>query len=352
MMNSGKLAGKTLFITGASRGIGKAIAVKAAKDGANVVIAAKTADPHPKLPGTIYTAAKEVEEAGGKALPCVVDVRDEGQVKSAVDNAVKKFGGIDILINNASAVSLSGTLNTDMKRYDLMNNINTRGTFLVSKTCLPHLKKSSNGHILNLSPPLNMHPFWFKNHVAYTIAKYGMSMCALGMAEEFKSDGVAVNALWPKTSNKNLFPDSFLDVNEYKTIFKKHSETKTVSQKRMMSTQAGDGGVDGIFATLKGKLNADIVNSTQAIFQFNLSAEGKEETYHIDLRNGDGSAGKGKPSDKPDATLTMNTENFQKLFAGKLKPTAAFMTGKLKISGNMQKAMKLEKLLSSLKSKA
>ncbi|XP_014290641.1 hydroxysteroid dehydrogenase-like protein 2 isoform X2 [Halyomorpha halys] len=200
MMNTGKLAGKTLFITGGSRGIGKAIALKAAKDGANVVIAAKTADPHPKLPGTIFSAAKEIEAAGGKALPCVVDVRNEEQIKIAVDNAVKTFGGIDILVNNASAISLTGTLETDMKRYDLMHNINTRGTFLTSKICIPHLLKSKNPHILNLSPPLNMNPMWFSGHVAYTMAKYGMSMCVLGMAEEFKSEGIAVNALWPKTT--------------------------------------------------------------------------------------------------------------------------------------------------------
>lgn len=200
MLNTGKLAGKTLFITGASRGIGKAIAVKAAKDGANIVIAAKTAEPHPKLPGTIYTAAKEVEDAGGKCLPCVVDIRNEEQVEKAVDSAVKKFGGIDILINNASAIHLTGTVETPMKRYDLMHNINTRGTFLVSKYCVPYLKKSTNPHILNLSPPLIMNPRWFKDHVAYTMAKYGMSMCVLGMAEEFKNDGIAVNALWPKTA--------------------------------------------------------------------------------------------------------------------------------------------------------
>ncbi|KAH8416196.1 hypothetical protein KR222_010449, partial [Zaprionus bogoriensis] len=195
-----KLKGKTLFITGASRGIGKAIALKAARDGANIVIAAKTAEPHPKLPGTIYTAAEEIERAGGKALPCIVDVRDERQVQQAVAAAVDKFGGIDIVVNNASAISITSTLDTDMKRYDLMQNINTRGTFLVSKVCLPHLLKSQNPHILNLSPPLSMKPHWFGNQTAYTIAKYGMSMCVLGMAEEFRDEGVAVNALWPRTT--------------------------------------------------------------------------------------------------------------------------------------------------------
>nr|XP_012234931.1 PREDICTED: hydroxysteroid dehydrogenase-like protein 2 isoform X3 [Linepithema humile] len=199
MINTGKLAGRTIFITGASRGIGKSIALKAAKDGANIVIAAKTAQAHPKLPGTIYTAANEIEAAGGKALPCIVDVRDEAQVINAVENAVAKFGGIDVVVNNASAISLTDTVSTDMKRYDLMNNINARGTFLVSKICIPYLKKSANPHIINISPPLNMKPIWFKNHVAYTIAKYGMSMCVLGMAEELKLDNIAVNAVWPKT---------------------------------------------------------------------------------------------------------------------------------------------------------
>ncbi|CAM2009797.1 SDR family oxidoreductase [Acanthopleuribacter pedis] len=194
------LKGKTLFISGASRGIGKAIALRAARDGANIVIAAKTAEPHPKLPGTIYSAAEEVEAAGGKALPCVVDIRDEAMVADAVNKAVQTFGGIDILVNNASAINLSGTLETKMKRYDLMHSINTRGTFLVSKTCLPHLLKAENAHVLNISPPLNMETRWFAPHVAYTMAKFGMSMCVLGMAGEFKKDGVAFNALWPRTT--------------------------------------------------------------------------------------------------------------------------------------------------------
>ncbi|MCY1018497.1 SDR family oxidoreductase [Pyxidicoccus sp. MSG2] len=193
------LKGKTLFITGASRGIGKAIALRAARDGANIVIAAKTTEPHPKLPGTIYTAAEEIEKAGGKALPCMVDIRDEQQIAAAVAKAVETFGGIDILVNNASAISLTGTLETPMKRYDLMHGINTRGTFACSQACIPYLKKSSNPHILNNSPPLNMEARWFGPHVAYTMAKFGMSMCVLGMAEEFKSDGIAVNAIWPRT---------------------------------------------------------------------------------------------------------------------------------------------------------
>lgn len=192
------LKGKTLFITGASRGIGLAIALRAARDGANVTIAAKTAEPHPKLPGTIYTAAEEIEAAGGKALPFVVDVRFEDQVQAAVDATVEKFGGIDILVNNASAISLTGTLETEMKRYDLMHQINARGTFLCSKLCLPHLLKAANPHVLNLSPPLNMEERWFAPHVAYTMSKFGMSMCVLGMAGEFRGR-VAFNALWPRT---------------------------------------------------------------------------------------------------------------------------------------------------------
>ena len=194
------LKDKTLFITGASRGIGLAIALRAAKDGANIVIAAKTTEPHPKLPGTIFTAAEEVEAAGGKALPIQVDIRDEANVQAAIDKTIETFGGIDICINNASAIALTDTQNTPMKRYDLMHSINARGTFMTSKLCVPHLLKAENPHILNISPPLNMEPRWFGPHVAYTMAKYGMSLCVLGMAEEFKTRGIAVNALWPKTT--------------------------------------------------------------------------------------------------------------------------------------------------------
>jgi len=193
------LARKTLFVTGASRGIGLAIALRAARDGANVAIAAKTAEPHKHLPGTIYTAAKEIEDAGGKALPLIVDVRDEANVYEAVEKTVAAFGGIDICVNNASAIQLTGTEATDMKRYDLMHQINARGTFLTSKACIPHLKRASNPHVLMLSPPLDMSPRWFGTHVAYTMAKFGMSMCVLGMAEEFKADEIAFNALWPRT---------------------------------------------------------------------------------------------------------------------------------------------------------
>lgn len=418
MINTGKLAGRTIFITGASRGIGKSIALKAAKDGANVVVAAKTAEAHPKLPGTIYSAASEIEAAGGKALPCIVDVRDEGQVKSAVENAVNKFGGIDILINNASAISLTGTLATEMKRYDLMNNINARGTFLVSKECIPHLKKSSNPHIVNLSPPLSMKPIWFKNHVAYTMAKYGMSMCVLGMAEEFKQDGIAVNAMWPKTaihtaaiemltgpdssnhSRKpdivadavyalickdsksvtgqffidedllraegitdfksyacnpenadNLLLDFFVDDNaSHHLVLNIDTVQDAAKQRSSKSEDFGNGKVAKIFTAINANLSTELVNKTNAVYQFNVKGE-EASTWYLDLRNGSGATGKGEPKEPADATLTMNSEQFFAMFSGKLKPATAFMTGKLKITGNLQKVMKLEKLMTSLKAK-
>jgi citronellol/citronellal dehydrogenase len=194
------LQGKTIFITGASRGIGLAIGLRAARDGANIVIAAKTAEPHPKLPGTVYSAAEEIRAAGGQALPLVVDVRYEEQVEAAMAQTVAEFGGLDILINNASAISLTSTEATPMKRYDLMHSVNVRGTFLCSQKAIPYLRQAANPHVLNLSPPLNMETRWFAPHVAYTMAKYGMSLCVLGMAEEFRSAGIAFNALWPRTA--------------------------------------------------------------------------------------------------------------------------------------------------------
>jgi citronellol/citronellal dehydrogenase len=193
------LKGRTLFITGASRGIGLAIALRAARDGANIVVAAKTEEPHPKLPGTIYSAAREIEAAGGKALPLPVDIRNDGQVADAVARAVKTFGGIDILVNNASAISLTNTTQTDMKRFDLMHQINTRGSFLCAKLCAPYLCGSTNPHILMLAPPLNITEHWFAPHLAYSLAKYGMSLCVLGLAGELRPQGIAVNALWPRT---------------------------------------------------------------------------------------------------------------------------------------------------------
>ena len=193
------LAGQTMFISGASRGIGLAIALRAARDGANVALIAKTAEPHPKLEGTVYTAAEQIEAAGGRALPIVGDIRDESQIAAAVGQAVERFGGIDICVNNASAIALLGTEQLEPKRYDLMQDINTRGTFMCSRACVPHLKRSANPHVLTLSPPISLDPKWLGGHIGYTIAKYGMSLCTLGMAEEFRADGIAFNSLWPRT---------------------------------------------------------------------------------------------------------------------------------------------------------
>lgn len=194
------LKGKTLFITGASRGIGHAIALRAARDGANIAIAAKTTEPHPKLPGTIHSAAADIERAGGRALPLAVDVRDEAAVEAAVRSAAEHFGGIDVCVNNASAINLSGTEQIEMRRYDLIQQINTRGTFVASRACVPYLKRAANPHILTLSPPLQLRPQWFAPHLAYSLSKYGMSLCMLGMAGEFRAAGIACNALWPRTT--------------------------------------------------------------------------------------------------------------------------------------------------------
>ncbi|XP_014811870.1 PREDICTED: hydroxysteroid dehydrogenase-like protein 2 isoform X1 [Calidris pugnax] len=423
---SWKLAGCTLFITGASRGIGKAIALKAAKDGANIVIAAKTAEPHPTLPGTIYTAAAEIEAAGGKALPCIVNVREEQQIINAVEKAVKTFGGIDILVNNASAISLTGTLETETKKVNLMMDVNVRGTYLTSKTCLPHLRKSKNPHILNLSPPMNMNPMWFKNHCAYTISKYGMSMCVLGMAEEFRGE-VAVNALWPKTAihtaamdmlggagiekqcrktdiladaayciltkpktftgnfvidevllreegvkdfdvyaiapGHPLMPDFFLDVEIDTTAMKqeRYGASQAVKEEKL-SQHGGAGGakaatgpapgkpVAETFRVIQGAMSEEHVRSTQGVFQFELSGE-EGGTWYIDLKTQGGSAGFGKPPVTADVVMSMSSTDFVKMFTGKLKPTLAFMSGKLRIKGNMSLAIKLEKMLSQLNSK-
>lgn len=412
-----KLAGCTVFITGASRGIGKAIALKAAKDGANIVIAAKTTQTHPKLPGTIYTAAEEIEAAGGRALPCVVDVRDEQQINSAVEKAVEKFGGIDILVNNASAISLTNTLETPTKRVDLMMSVNTRGTYLTSKACIPYLKKSKIAHILNLSPPLNLNPMWFKQHCAYTIAKYGMSMCVLGMAEEFRGE-IAVNALWPKTAihtaamdmlggsgiesqcrkveiiadaaysifrkpksftgnfiidenilkeegiknfdiyavkpGQPLLPDFFLDEHPDVGIKKMEShgpvpEIKEEKSRPQPKPQRS-GPVEETFRIVKDSLSDDVVKATQAIYQFELSGE-DGGTWFLDLKNKSGNVGYGEPSDRADVVMSMSTDDFVKMFSGKLKPTMAFMSGKLKIKGNMALAIKLEKLMNQMNSR-
>ncbi|NWV32540.1 HSDL2 protein, partial [Grantiella picta] len=406
-----KLAGCTLFITGASRGIGKAIALKAAKDGANIVIAAKTAEPHPTLPGTIYTAAEEIEAAGGKALPCIVNVREEQQIISAVEKAVKTFGGIDILVNNASAISLTGTLETATKKVNLMMDVNVRGTYLTSKACLPYLRKSKNPHILNLSPPMNLNPMWFKNHCAYTISKYGMSMCVLGMAEEFRGE-VAVNALWPKTAihtaamdmlggagiekqcrktdiladaayciltkpktftgnfiidevllreegvkdfdvyaiapGHPLMPDFFLDEKKFSGSQQEGADGAKVKTEAAAAEPSGP--VAETFRVIQGAVTEEYVRSTQGVFQFELSGDGGG-TWYIDLKSKGGSAGFGKPPVTADVVMSMSSTDFVKMFTGKLKPTLAFMSGKLRIKGNMALAIKLEKMLSQLNAK-
>lgn len=411
LQNTGKLAGCTLFITGASRGIGKAIALKAAKDGANIVIAAKTAEPHPKLPGTIYTAAQEVEAAGGKALPCVVDIRDEQQIGDAVKKAVDTFGGIDILVNNASAISLTGTIQTPMKKVDLMLGINLRGTYLTSKLVIPHLLKSRSPHILNLSPPLNLNPLWFKNHTAYTMAKYGMSMCVLGMAEEFRGQ-IAVNALWPRTAiqtaamdmlggegvgkqcrtadimadaayailTKNhdftghfvidedllrkegvrdfesyavqpghpLLPDFFLDeALETLSQMEEHGNAPAFKSSSEAPPPASSGPIESTFDVIRSVINEDVVKSTNGLYRFDLSGE-HSGVWFLDLKSGAGSAGRGEPEGKADVVMTMDSSDFSKMFAGKMKPTLAFMSGKLRIKGDMTLAIKLEKLMARM----
>uniref|UniRef100_A0A8C5RZH4 Hydroxysteroid dehydrogenase-like protein 2 n=1 Tax=Laticauda laticaudata TaxID=8630 RepID=A0A8C5RZH4_LATLA len=407
------LAGCTLFITGASRGIGKAIALKAAKDGANIVVAAKTGVPHRTLPGTIYSAA---EETGGKALPCIVNVREEDQIAEAVVLAVQKFGGIDVLVNNASAISLTGTLETPTKKVDLMMSANTRGTYLTSKLCLPYLRKSKIGHILNISPPINLNPIWFKNHCAYTISKYGMSMCVLGMAEEFRGE-VAVNALWPQTAIytsamdmlgganvekqcrktdiladaaycilskpksftgnfiidevllreegiKNfdvyavapgypLIPDFFLDVDPDTIAMKMEAQgaSPTFKEEKKQDIVKNEAGpVAETFKLIKGMINEDIVKATQGVYQFELSGE-EGGTWYIDLKNKGGSAGIGEAPGKVDVIMNMSGNDFVKMFSGKLKPTMAFMSGKLTIRGDVALAIRLEKLMAQFNSK-
>merc|ERR1739848_371464 len=386
------------------------IGLKCAKDGANVVVAAKTAEAHHKLPGTIYTAAQAMEDAGGKALAHVVDIRDEANVAKSIEETVKHFGGIDILINNASAISLTGTEATPMKKYDLMNQINARGTYLVSQYALPYLKASKkNPHILNIAPPLNMKPRWFKNHVAYTMAKYGMSMCVLGMSEEFKEYGIAVNALWPQTAiitaamemlaggkdaaihcrtpdimsdaayimltrdaktytgnfaidEKVLAEEGMTDFSQYAAVpgttefmpdfflddFDDFYEGK---RKAVDSQSAPKEGIAAVFEQIGGVVNEEMVGKIKAVYAFDI--KGKEAgQWYLDLKNGAGSCGAGVAHCSPDVTMRLKDTDFTKMFSGKLKPTTAFMTGKLKLEGDVGKAMKLEKLMGKMQTKS
>ncbi|RWS32031.1 hydroxysteroid dehydrogenase-like protein 2 [Leptotrombidium deliense] len=416
MINTGKFAGKTVFITGASRGIGKAIALKLGKDGANIAIGAKTVDPHPKLEGTIYTAAKEVEAVGGKCLPVQVDIRDEASVVKAIEETVKKFGGIDILVNNASAISLTGTEDTPMKRYDLMHSVNTRGTFMTSKYAIPHLKKSGNGHILNLSPPLVMHPRWFKSHVAYTMAKYGMSMCVLGMAEELKSSKIAVNALWPRTAiftaamemlgggksiantcrkpdiladaayfilskpakeftgnfciDEDVLKDAGItDLEQYSVVpgskllsdfFLPDSHLSPEDLQILDASQkiqeeipqdAGSGRTDNktgkVFKVIEDMVNEELRKQINALMLFSISGK----NYFVDFNASRPFQVSQNEIGKPDVTLITDDETFVKMAKGEVKSTNAFMSGKLKIKGNLQVAMKAEKIFNQLKAK-
>lgn len=410
------LAGKTVFVSGGSRGIGLGIALKLASHNANIIIAAKTAEPHAKLPGTIYTAAKEIEKAGGYCLPLEVDIRHEDQVIKAFEEGAKKFGGIDILVNNASAISLTGTLDTPMKKYDLMNQVNARGTYLCSQVAIPYLKKSQNPHILTLSPPLNLDPKWFKNHVAYTMAKYGMSMCVLGMSEELKEDGIAVNALWPMTAietaaidliassdmrkkcrkidimadaaylilTKNsrqftgnfvideeilrnekgltnfdqyavepgneLLLDFFLDEKHFKHLNnnpKLINETKTSTSGNHEKSDSTE--LFSAFKQINNLLSLELVTKIQGIYSFKIP-DANPSDWYLDLKHGSGETGVGKTS-KASCFLEMKQVDFIKMINGQMKPTTAFMTGKLKIKGDMSLAMKLEKVLANVKSK-
>uniref|UniRef100_A0A8C7YDT3 Hydroxysteroid dehydrogenase-like protein 2 n=1 Tax=Oryzias sinensis TaxID=183150 RepID=A0A8C7YDT3_9TELE len=357
--------------------------------------------------------AGSLEAAGGKALPCIVDIRDEQQIGTAVQKAIDTFGGIDILVNNASAISLTGTLETPMKKVDLMLGINLRGTYLTSKLIIPHLLKSRCPHILNLSPPLNLNPVWFKNHTAYTMAKYGMSMCVLGMAEEFRGQ-LAVNALWPKTAIQTaamdmlggegvakqcrkadimadaayailskpkeytghflvdedvlreqgvqdfeayavqpghpLLPDFFLDETPDVLVqqMEQHGATPAFKPPPLSTAPPPSGGpIESTFKAIRGVLSEDVVKSTQGVYRFDLSGE-HAGVWFLDLKSGSGSAGKGDPPLKADVVMKMDSGDFNKMFAGKLKPTLAFMSGKLQIKGDMTLAIKLEKLMSRM----
>lgn len=420
------LAGHTIFISGASRGIGKAIGVRCARDGANVVVAAKTAEPHPKLPGTIYTAADDIEAAGGKALPCIVDIRDESSVRKAVDAAHAEFGNIDILINNASAISLTGTLQTGMKKYDLMNSINARGTYLCSHIMMPDLIKSAeagrHAHMMAISPPLSMREIWFKNHTAYSMAKFGMSMSVLGMAGEFRDEGVCCNALWPRTAiwtaamkmlggntdeaaagcrtpeimeeaayeiltskrtgefiidedllrekgvtdfskydcvpGAPLIPDFFIDDYEERygaidasTVLgagKSHNEEKSAAA----SAPADVNSIDGVFQAMGSTIaeqGEELCNRIKANYRFDM--KDTKSSYYLNLMDAPGSCGKLEGDMEPTTRFVMKEKDFVKMFKGKLKPTTAFMTGKMKIKGDMQKAMALEKLMAKMNKK-
>uniref|UniRef100_A0A2K5I075 Hydroxysteroid dehydrogenase-like protein 2 n=1 Tax=Colobus angolensis palliatus TaxID=336983 RepID=A0A2K5I075_COLAP len=342
--NTGRLAGCTVFITGASRGIGKAIALKAAKDGANIVIAAKTAQPHSKLLGTIYTAAEEIEAVGGKALPCIVDVRDEQQISDAVQKAIKKFGGIDILVNNASAISLTNTLDTPTKRMDLMMNVNTRGTYLIYTAATEMLG----------GPGIESHcrKVDIIADAAYSIFQKPKSFTGNFVIDEniLKAEGIQNFDIYAVKPGHPLQPDFFLD--EYPEAVSKKMESAGAvpefkEEKPQPQPKPRSGAVEKTFRMVKDSLSDDIVKATQAIYLFELSGE-DGGTWFLDLKSRGGNVGYGEPSDQADVVMSMSTDDFVKMFSGKLKPAMAFMSGKLKIKGNMALAIKLEKLMNQM----
>lgn len=408
-----------MFVTGSSRGIGKAIALKFARDGANVVVAAKTVDPHPKLEGTIHETAREVEQAGGNSLAVQLDLRDEETVKSAVDKTIEKFGGIDLLINNASAIFIAQAEDTPMKRFDLMNSINVRGTFMMSKYAIPYLKKAQNPHIINLSPPLELRHQWFSQNTAYTMSKYGMTLSAYGLAAELGGQ-VGVNALWPKTAiwtaamnmlggqdarkgsrkpsimadaayaiackdksvtgnfyideellkqegvqdfeqyaevpGSPLLPDFFLPERVLKDFDPKlleslskqvASSNKTTSS--TMTSQGGDGPVAAVFASASTVVTDEIKDDINATLHFVIS---EKSWTLVSKKDGPLQVLNSAPVDgKGDVMLTTDEETFIKMAKGEVKPTSAFMGGKLKIKGSMGLALKVEKMFGKLKGK-
>lgn len=401
--------GKTILVTGSSRGIGKAIALKFAKDGANCVLAAKTVEPHPKLQGTIIETAQEVEKAGGKALAVQLDLRDENSIVNAVDNTVNKFGGIDILVNNASAIHLATSDGVTSKRFDLMNSINVRGTYLMSKYAIPHLKKSPNPQIINLSPPILLKPQWFSNHTAYTMSKYGMSLCAYGLAAELK-DQVPVNCLWPKTSiwtaamdmlagesakagsrkpeiladaayaiacrpktrtgeflideevlkeagvtdfsqydmvpGAKLLPDFFLPDH---IIAQFDSNTWSSFSKTVTGTELNveTEKVGAVFASASAIMTDEMRDDMNATLHFVIS----NKDWTIVSKKGQPLEVKNEKPEKADVIMTTDEATFIKMAKGETKPTSAFMGGKLKIKGNMGLALKVEKLFVKMKAK-
>lgn len=414
-MNRGLFAGKTVFVTGSSRGIGKAIALKFARDGANVVVAAKTVDPHPKLEGTIHATAKEVEQLGGKSLAVQLDLRDEVTVQSAIDKTVEKFGGIDLLINNASAIHIAQAEDVPMKRFDLMNSINVRGTFMMSKYAIPHLKKASNPHIINLAPPVELRDVWFSTNTAYTMSKYGMALSGFGLAAELKGS-VGVNNLWPKTAiwtaamnmlggeesrkgsrkpsimadaayaiaskdksvtgnfyideeilreegvedfeqyaevpGSTLLPDFFLPeriLKQFDPELLKGLTKQVVDHTSGKQSNTGDnsGPVAAVFATTSSIMTDDIKDDLNAILHFVIA----DKSWTLVSKKGEVFKVLDGPPEKADVTLITDEANFVKMAKGELKPTSAFMSGKLKIKGSMGLALKVEKLFGKLKSK-